>query len=391
MGLVVLPIVVATLVGAVALRPRGEGPDLSDVLGAQSEIVHGTVTSADVTLCSGTPPEAKSFCANYDVRLRTGVETGNTVSLENPVGPGSPELHVGDRIQLGTTDPSAGPVQYFFVDFDRDTPILVLGVLFALAVVALGRWSGVRALAALAASLLVLIWFVLPSILHGHSPIAVALVGAALIMVVVLYVTGGFNVRTTTAVLGTFASLALIAVLAWLFVAACNFTGLATEEAGFLQAVASEINLRGLLLGGIIIGSLGVLDDMTVTQVAAVWELRAANPAFTAVELYRAAERIGRNHIASTVNTLMLAYAGASLPLLILFTQSNRSLASLLTGEVIAIEVVRTLVGSIGLIASVPITTALASFVVTRPADESPGRRRSPPRRPVATAWDDDV
>jgi uncharacterized membrane protein len=235
---------------------------------------------------------------------------------------------------------------------------------------ALGRWNGVRALAALALSLLVLVAFVIPAVLRGESPIAVAIVSSALIMLVVLYVTGGLKTQTTVAVLGTLASLVLIAALAWAFVAGSRLTGLADEDAAFLQAAASSIDLRGLLLGGIIIGSLGVLDDMTVTQVSAVWELRRANPNLDAFRLYRAAERIGRDHIASTINTLVLAYAGASLPLLIFFTESNLGFTQIITSEVIAVEVVRTLVGSVGLIASVPITTALASWVVTRHLDE---------------------
>jgi uncharacterized membrane protein len=196
--------------------------------------------------------------------------------------------------------------------------------------------------------------------------LAVAVVGSAVILFAVLYLTGGFSVRTTVTVLSTLLSLGLIAALAWIFVTASNLTGLADEEAVFLQAAAGEINLQGLLLGGIVIGSLGVLDDMTVTQVAAVWELRRANEGYAFADLYRSATRIGRHHIASTINTLVLAYAGASLPLLIYFTQSELPLGRIFTSEVIAVEVIRTLVGSIGLIASVPITTALAAFVAAR-------------------------
>jgi uncharacterized membrane protein len=144
-----------------------------------------------------------------------------------------------------------------------------------------------------------------------------------------------------------------------------HLTGLASEEAAFVRAANTDLNIRGLLLGGFIIGALGVLDDMTVTQVSAVWELHAANPTQGRRQLFRSATRIGRDHIASTVNTLVLAYAGASLPLLILFTQSNQALGVVLSSEVVAVEVVRTLVGSIGLVASVPITTALAATVVT--------------------------
>ncbi len=271
---------------------------------------------------------------------------------------------------VGGDDPGAG---WYFQDFARGRPMLLLTVLFAAAVLLLGRRRGLFSLAGLAFSLVLLVRFVLPAILEGHDPVAVAVVGAAAIMFVALYLAHGFNVRTTSAVVGTVASLLLIGVLSNLFVGATELTGLASEESGFLQALAGNVDLHGLLLGGIVIGSLGVLDDVTVTQASAVWELSLANTAYGFRQLYSAAIRIGRDHIASTVNTLVLAYAGASLPLLVLFTLSNRSLGDVLTGEVVAQEIVRTLVGSIGLVASVPITTALTAFVATRHRQPAPG------------------
>jgi uncharacterized membrane protein len=183
-------------------------------------------------------------------------------------------------------------------------------------------------------------------------------------MFIALYLSHGVNVRTTSAVLGTLASLAITALLALLFVELTQLTGFASEEATYIRVASANINLQGILLGGIIIGSLGVLDDVTVTQASAVWELHLANPTLGRRNLYGSAIRIGRDHIASTVNTLVLAYAGAALPLLILFTIAEAKLADVLTGEIVAEEVVRTLVGSIGLVASVPITTALAVLVV---------------------------
>jgi uncharacterized membrane protein len=206
--------------------------------------------------------------------------------------------------------------------------------------------------------------------------VAVSVVGAAVIMFVTLYLAHGLNVRTTTAVLGTLGALVLTGVLAWAFVEASHLTGLSSEEAGFLQAAAGQVNLEGLLLGGIVIGSLGVLDDVTVTQASAVWELYHANPSMGFRALFSAGLRIGRDHIASTVNTLVLAYAGASLPLLVLFTLSNRDLSEVLTGELVAQEIVRTLVGSIGLVAAVPLTTALGALVLCGETV----RRRSPRR-----------
>ncbi|MCU1485903.1 MAG: hypothetical protein JWN67_2649 [Actinomycetia bacterium] len=365
--LLVVPVVLATGVGLLVLWPHGGGPNLNAVFDQQSELVKGRVFDIRTTTCLGSPEGSTDRCQEAVVRVEEGRDKGKKVGLELGGSAGSPTVHRGDRLMLGT-DRTGGKTQYYFSDFDRDLPITLLVVLFVVASIVFGRWSGVRALAALVVSLLAIVWFVIPSVLHGHSPIAVAIVGSSLIMLAVLYVTGGFTTQSTVAVLGTMLSLALIAALAWLFVTGSKLTGLADEDAVFLSAANGTINLQGLLLGGIVIGSLGVLDDMTVTQVSAVWELRRANPAYDVRALYRSAERIGRDHIASTINTLVLAYAGASLPLLIFFTQSNLQLRHILTSEVIAVEVVRTLVGSIGLIASVPITTAIAAYAVTRGA-----------------------
>lgn len=364
-----VPVVVLVAAGLGVLWPRGPGPGLDSLFGGQSLVKASVVEVVDEP-CEGSDPDAGDVCQRVRARVTEGADKGRVVRFEAGGSINSPQLDDGDGIVLGV-DGSGASKQYYFADFDRDTPLLLLALLFAVAAILLGRASGVRALFALVASLLALVWFVIPSVLDGHSPIAVAIVGSAFIMLVVLYVTGGFNAQTTVAVLGTMASLTLIAALAWAFVEATHLTGLADEDAVFLSAASGNINLRGLLLGGIIIGSLGVLDDMTVTQVSAVWELRRANAGYDARTLYTAAERVGRDHIASTVNTLVLAYAGASLPLLIYFTQSQLHLGQILTSEVIAVELVRTLVGSIGLIASVPITTALAAYVVTRPNVEA--------------------
>jgi uncharacterized membrane protein len=398
--LCVVPVIVVTLVGLIVLWPHGSGPDIS--LFTEQKLAKGTVSSLVTTACLGSPEGSPEDCQQLQVDLHSGPDKGKTINLESGGAQNGVHVGVGDKIVLGYSD-QGGSRQYYFADFNRDLPVAALFVLFALAAVAFGRWSGVRAMAALVLSLLALVWFVIPSILDGNSPIAVAIVGSAFIMLAVLYVTGGVNTQSTVGVLGTMLSLALIGALAWGFVVACRFTGLADEDAVFLQAATSNINLQGLLLGGIIIGSLGVLDDMTVTQVSAVWELRRSNPTYSSRALYSAAERIGRDHIASTVNTLVLAYAGASLPLMIFFTQSNLHLSQILTSEVIAVEVVRTLVGSIGLIASVPITTALASYVVTRhvggevievdDTDDTDGdRRRTPWARQLVdavNAWRD--
>ena len=242
--------------------------------------------------------------------------------------------------------------------------MILLAVLFAITVVALGRWRGLGALAGLVISVVVLLAFVLPALLDGSNPVLVALVGASIIAFASLYLAHGVNSPTNVALLSTLAALTITGLLAWAFVGLSTITGLADENAGFLTAMGISIDPRGLLLAGVVLGSLGVLDDVTVTQVSAVGELRRSRPDAQFGELYRSALVIGRDHVSSTVNTLFLAYAGAALPLLLLFTTARQPIATTATSEVVAVEIVRALVGSIGLVASVPISTGLAAALL---------------------------
>jgi uncharacterized membrane protein len=211
-----------------------------------------------------------------------------------------------------------------------------------------------------------------PSLLRDQPAVLVALTGSILIAVLALYLAHGLNMTTTVALAGTLVSLLLICFLALAAASVASLSGLADEQAQILRVTAGALDLRGLLVAGIVVGALGVLDDVTVTQVSTVAALRRTDPTLTPQELYREAIRVGRDHVASTVNTLVLAYAGAALPLVLLFAQGTVPVARILTGEIVAVEVVRMLVGSIGLVLSVPITTALAAAVLT-PADEGHG------------------
>lgn len=362
----VVPFAIATAIGMIALWPPEARLDVPGAAGPAQAQYRGVVAEVTSSPCENLPGQEGFTCSVVDVRLEEGPEEGSRVSLDMAEGPNVRHVSEGDNVIVARAADEVPGQRYYFVDYERRPALLVLAIAFGVVVVALSRWRGVMALVGLAISLAILVQFVLPGILAGRSPLAVAIVGGAAIMFVTLYLAHGFNVRTTSAVLGTLLSLALTGVLALIFVEAARFTGFGSEEAVFLQISAQQVNLQGLLLGGIIIGSLGVLDDVTVTQASAVWELRIANPRYSAWELYRSAVRIGRDHIASTVNTLVLAYAGASLPLLILFTLANRPLGSVVTGEVVAEEIVRTLVGSIGLVASVPITTGIAVAVASK-------------------------
>jgi uncharacterized membrane protein len=348
----------AVLIGLFVLWPSG-GDRGADPLGLAADPVRARVTAVDRQPCS---TDESTTCEVISFQLREGPTTGTTGTIEQAA---TSRASPGDRVQVIATELPDGAVVYSFYDFERSDPLLFLALLFVVAVIVLGRWRGVGALAGLAISLLVIVGFALPSLVDGNNAVAVALVTAAAIAIVALYLAHGFGPATDVALISTLASLALTGLLAWAFVTTAKFTGLTDDPAFLLDALGTGIDPRGIVLAGIVIGSLGVLDDVTVTQVSAVWELHATRPNATSGQLFGRALRIGRDHISSTVNTLFLAYAGAALPLLLLFSEAGQSVTSVATREVVAVEIVRALVGSIGLIASVPFSTWLASRVVT--------------------------
>lgn len=374
--LAITPFLVATLVGLVWLWPSGTPSSTSKAVDLPSGLTNATVLEIADVACPGVEEvEAEAAtpeCRVARARLTEGPRKGNVVSLELSSGTAVLDVSRGEKIVVAESKEAPAGQEYYFADFQRKLPLAILAAIFAVMVLALARWKGIAALAGFALTMAILILFILPAILSGSNPLLVSVVGSSAIMLVGLYVAHGMNLQTTTALLGTLASLVVTATLALVFVEFGRFSGFTSEEAIFVNVSASQINLRGLLLGGIIIGALGVLDDVTITQASAVWELKKANPAMGAKRLYTSAVRIGRDHIASTVNTLVLAYAGASLPLLILFTIADSKLGDVVNGEIVAEEILRTLVGSIGLVASVPITTALAAMVVSRRRDTGP-------------------
>jgi uncharacterized membrane protein len=274
----------------------------------------------------------------------------------------------GQKVRLAQIEQEGLGTTYFISDFRRSTPLIVLVALFIAAVVWFGRLQGLRALVGLALTFVLIVSFMIPALLEGRNPLLIAVVGSVLIMMVTLYLSHGFNAKTTAAVVGTCLALLVTGVLAVLFVGAAAITGFSSDEARMANAQVGGLSLRGLLLAGIIIGGLGVLDDVTMSQSSTVLQLHRANPALRFGQLTQSALAVGRDHIAATVNTLFLAYAGASLPLLILFAGSPDGLGTVVTSETVAIEIIRTLVGSIGLIAAVPLTTALAAGLALGPS-----------------------
>ena len=271
------------------------------------------------------------------------------------------DLAPGDKIMVSISKTPQNVVNAYFVDFIRTTPIIWLTIVFAAAIIVISRWKGVGALLSMVFSLYVIINYIIPKILNGEDPLLVSIIGSAILLGVTLYLTYGWTLKTHSSVLSMILVLLLTGALSALFVVFAKLNGSGDENVMFLmQQMKTPINLRGLLLGGMIIGALGVLDDLVTTQSSAVFELHHANPSFGFRELFNSAMRIGQDHVAATVNTLVLAYAGASLPMLLLFSLARADYGYLINFAFIAEEVVRSLVGSLGLIAAVPITTAIA-------------------------------
>lgn len=276
-------------------------------------------------------------------------------------------LEPGDDILVTVGARPDGILTVYFTDFVRVNSILWLVAIFIVMILILSRWKGLRSLLSMALSLAIIIGYIIPHILAGEDPLRVSITGAIVLLMVTLYLTYGWNLKTHAAVLGMIIVLLITGALAGIFVSTTRLTGSGDENALFLmQMLNTQINLRGLLLGGMIIGALGVLDDLVTTQSSAVFELHHVNPSLGFGDLFRSVMRIGQDHVAATVNTLVLAYAGAALPMLLMFTLGRGNYGTFVNFEFVAEEIVRTIVGSLGLIAAVPLTTAIATLFALR-------------------------
>ncbi len=293
------------------------------------------------------------------IQLLDGQKAGEVVRLENDVV----VLGVGDKIFVNRLVSIDGSEYFTFKDVERRGPLVVLGIIFVALVVWLSGWQGVRAVVSLLISIGAVLFLLIPALLAGYSPALASLVIAGLILSTTLFLTHGFKPRVFITFLGTFGAVFATCIIAWIWVTWMRFTGFADDSAVYLNfASGGTIDLAGLLLGGIIIGLLGVLDDVSITQASVVQELKATNPKLNFRELYTRALRVGKDHVGSLVNTLALAYVGASLPMLLLLAYSSASFSTMLNQEIIAAEIVRIIVGSIGLILAVPLTTLLAAW-----------------------------
>lgn len=370
---------VAVAVGAILLWPSRQRVDipmpLQSASGGAVSTQAGHVVSSGLGDCGSPsvsqvltgPPQPAApgagRCVLTQVAIDSGPNAGATTLLESSPGPSQPKFAVGDRIRVVRQVDDQGATSYAFYDFERGWALVGLAIAFAVVIVAVARWRGLLALVGIVVAFVVLVLFLLPALRDGAPAVPVALVASAAILYAVIYLAHGVSLRTSAALLGTLSALLLAAGLSWAAIQLAHLTGLSDEQNTTVSAYLGNVSIGGLLLAGFIIGSLGVLNDVTVTQSSTVFELARLGGSRRAI--FVGAIRVGRDHIASTVYTLVLAYAGSSLPLLLLFSVANRSLTDVLTGESVAIEIARSAVGGMALALSVPLTTGIAAVLAT--------------------------
>ncbi len=387
----------AVVVGAVLLWPSGAKAEIplpfQNAAGGSVTTERGQVTSSTLADC-GSPsagdvltagPAAglpgSGTCVQTMVAIDTGPNAGASTMLEFSQGPGQPHLLAGQTVRIFRQVDPQGATSYGFYDYERTWPLIGLAALFAVVIVAVARWRGLRALAGIAIAFGVLVVFLLPALRDGAPAVPVSLVASSAILYAVIYLAHGVSLRTSAALLGTLTAMLLAAVLSWGAIELTHLTGLSDDRNNEVATYLGNVSITGLLLAGFIIGSLGVLNDVTITQASAVFELAhlgagpespgGSAPALRRREIFLRGMRVGSDHIASTVYTLVLAYAGSSLPLLLLFSVAGRSLTDVFTSEGVAIEIARSAVGGIALALAVPLTTAIAAVLAT---PGSPGR-----------------
>lgn len=386
----VVALALATVVGMALLWPGAVQKNVD--AGVLTESERARIDQVTEFGCTGVSGDVTDVCQRATAILETGPEKGQTVKIGVDIQGLGPVVHPGDKVRVARNTVPAGQQPggeldsadqlqeqdvYTIIDFERRAPLLFLAIAFALAVLAFGRWRGALSLVGLGVSLAIVVFFVAPAILDGSSPLLVALVASFAIMLSTIALAHGLGPKSLAAVLGTAGSLLLTVGLAVLFTDMTHLTGLSSDEAAILSLNGSPVNFQGLLLAGMVIGALGVLDDVTISQSSTVMARRSANPELTFRELFGLAMRVGRDHVSATVNTLVLAYVGASLPLVLLFSTGSLPFFDVLNLELVAKEIVAMLVGSIGLIAAVPITTALAVVLSASLAPERLAREEA--------------
>ncbi|WP_240372228.1 YibE/F family protein [Brevibacterium zhoupengii] len=381
-----LPLVLITIGGLVLLWPHGPEQDLPGG-GPMTNTAPGVstaearVTAVDASSCETSDPDPMLEADCMEFTAEVDGQEGSLYVTPDAIVSG---VGVGDSLKVldftKSTDRAETETDYVFVDYDRDVPILALAIVYGLVVLAVAGFRGLRALTGLAFAGVVLIVFMLPAVLDSKPPILVAMVAASAIMVIALYLAHGVSTRTTTALFGTVAGIVFTGLLGAWMTSWANL-GIAYSEEGFLLTGTTDVSLADLIVCAILVTGLGVLNDVTITQASAVWELATVAPDLKSRQLFARAMRIGRDHIASTVYTITFAYVGSALTTLLIVSAHDQSFFETLTLGEMAIEVVSILVCSIGLVIAIPLTTALGVLVVR-------SGLRPPPRLAPSAARD---
>ncbi|MDO7867157.1 YibE/F family protein [Nocardioides jiangxiensis] len=368
---------IATVVGLVQLWPDGHRP-------------HAQYAATGVTYPSATVVDAHRPCPVIDPNadpadaptmpqgcdgLTVKLADGTKVDVQAEPGATRSGLRAGDRVTLAKVPTPDGTTVYSYFGTQRSVPVGLLLAAFVLVVLLVARWRGLMALLGLGIAVLVVGFWMVPALLEGHAPVPVALTASATIMFVVLYAAHGLSVRTSTALAGTFVGLGVTALLGLQAVGWSRLSGLGAEASDPLRTYAGDLDFRALMVAAIVVAGLGVLNDVTITQASAVWELRAASATMTRREIYTSAMRIGRDHIASAIYTIVFVYAGTALTTLLFVALYDRTLLDMLLTEQFAEECVMTLASSIGLVLAMPATTVIAALTVSGPRTQ--GRRRA--------------
>ncbi len=360
---VLIPLIVATGVGLMLLWPHhvddAVDRDLAGYVSGDVTMVRAGVASVREGSCEGALGSTGASGETCTIIVVDNPVPRTTLVLPTTIRPG--DVKVGQQVRLYRLD-AHGSVTYQFADLDRRAPLVGIVVLFALAIIAVARLKGALALVGLGFAMFMLWQFILPGLLVGHDPALIGLVGGSAIMIVALYTAHGFSIRTTTALAGTLAGLVLLTVLAVATQHLARLTGITSEDDFQLAASAPHLRLTSVVTAGIIMAGLGVLNDVTITQSSAVWELAATERRRRTI--FARAMRIGRDHIASTVYTIAFATAGAAMGMLLLAMVSTRRWSDLVVTEVFSEEILRTAVAAVGLAAALPMTTAIAVAAV---------------------------
>lgn len=350
---------------------------------ASSRGAQHTESAKVVSVIAG--PCQQGECRFAEVRMLSGGDRGRDSVVTFTPQDRSPHYSAGDRVRvlpnerrpppnatgpagIPEPDPTAGPPSeftYSIVDYDRRLPMVWLAVAFGVLVILAGRVRGLLSLVGLGTGIVIVTQFVIPAMVAHRSPFLVALVGSLATMFVTVGLTSGLSAQSLAASLGIAGSLLIASGLGVLYVHIAHLTGLSSDVATTLS-LGTGLSLQGLVLAGFVIGALGVLADMAVTQASTVMALRRANPELGFGAVYREAFAVGRDHLSATVNTLVFAYVGATLPLLLLFKTAGVTFTDAINTQEVSEAVIATLVGAIGVIASVPLTTGLATLLATR-------------------------